>query len=147
MDWWVERPSKAANGLASLLSSCSLNYCFLIVPQGGWVSAGTPSVISLYCGPRFRGGVPVTVSSSLLPFSVWSLYPLLGKSCSISPQLFFRRNYLYVGVDLVWCGRRWVRGLATSPSQTCLWEHLCNGRNLLLFSFSSVKSLSDLRGF
>lgn len=39
------------------------------------------------------GEVPIfTKSISLLPLSMWSLYPLLCGSCSVSPQFFFRRN-------------------------------------------------------
>ena len=34
----------------------------------------------------------ITVSLSLLSFSMWSLYLLFYRSCLVSPQFFFRRN-------------------------------------------------------
>lgn len=52
-----------------------------------------PSVIVLPTADFYIGGGVhiVTVSPSLLPFSLWSLFPLLCRSCLLSPQ-FFRRN-------------------------------------------------------
>lgn len=45
-------------------------------------------------GHLIGGRSPVnTVSPSLVLVSVWSLYHLFCSSCSISPQLFFRRNW------------------------------------------------------
>lgn len=61
----------------------------------GWERLCTvPSVISLSTtGHCIGGGVPIdAVSPSLLPVSMWSLYCLLCRSCSISPWFFLRRN-------------------------------------------------------
>lgn len=70
----------------------------------------SPTVISLpVVGCSIGGGVPVvTVSPSLLPFSLWSLYQCCAEAVKVLPALSSSEGIaLYVGVNSV-----------------CLWEEV-----------------------
>lgn len=61
------------------------------------------SDIPYFCGLCHWDGVPiVTVSLALLPFSMWSLYHLSCRSCSISPHFFRRKLTVCIDVYLVY---------------------------------------------
>lgn len=67
-----------------MLSLCS---------SAGKSACGPLSDIPPYCGLPHQARIPmVTMSLSLLPFSVWSLFHLLCRSCLGNPQLFFKRK-------------------------------------------------------
>ena len=98
----------------------------------GWLSLHTsPSAISLPpAGWRLRDRVPIDIISlSLLPISMCFLYLALCKSCSISPQLFFRSN-----CSLHRC--RFGVSLGGDEFNTFLHCHLGPKPNLLFIHFS-----------
>lgn len=67
---------------------------FLCAPGQARLCVGF-SVLSLpTAGCHIGGGAPIERQSvsSLLLVCMWSIYYLLCRSCSFSPQLFFRRN-------------------------------------------------------
>ena len=97
----------------------------------GWLSLHTgPSVISLLpAGCTLRDRVPIDIiSRSLLPISTCFIYLFLCKSCSISPQLFFRSN-----CSLHRC--RFSVSLGGDEFNTFLHCHLGQKPNLLFIHF------------
>lgn len=73
-------------------STCSLNFYLFTVPQGRRVCVQPLSDNPPYCRLPHQEWGSHSYHVSVLPFFMWSLYYLLCKSCSISPQLFCRRN-------------------------------------------------------
>lgn len=83
--WWLPVPltqsssSSSAILLVSLYSSCVFKPWLFPVPHSRWICSWSLSVIPPYCQIAALGGVCVgelafvTMSPSLLPFSIWSL--------------------------------------------------------------------------
>ena len=85
MTWAKGRPS--TNWATQATLACSFKLAFF--PR----APGKTSLLSLTAVYSVQGGGPfVIVSPSLLPFSVWSFYLFLSRSCSVSPQ-FFRMTF------------------------------------------------------
>lgn len=70
-----------------LISFKVLCFCFLLCCAACWVSLHmNPSVM------QFPPGNGVSMLLSLLPFSMWSLFPVLCKDCSLTPR-HFRKTF------------------------------------------------------
>ena len=84
------RVSKWISFLYSL--RCHLNSHFVPCPRRGKPAHGPLSDILPCNRSPPQGWGSRGYHLSLLPFSIWSLYDLLCRSCLISLQFFFRRN-------------------------------------------------------
>lgn len=104
------------------------NHCFSLFPRVAESAHKSFSDIPSSC--RLRDRVPMDIISlSLLPISMCFLYLFLCKSCSISPQLFFRNN-----CSLHRC--RFGISLGGDVFNTFLHCHLGPKPNLLFIHFS-----------
>lgn len=71
-----------------LESRCALNYRCFLCPRAGQGSRRSLPPAGWCVGGCSHG----ILSASLLPVSVWSLFHLLCRRCSVDPQFFFRGN-------------------------------------------------------
>lgn len=100
---------QVVHGFISLIVQFPFEAQFIHCPRMG-ESVSSPSVISLTtAGCHIGDGVSIiTVSPSLLPFSLWSLYQCCAEAVKVLPALSSSEGIaLYVGVNSV-----------------CLWEEV-----------------------